>query len=295
MNKNVSTVVTSIDKEIPKRLSPTPETLRELYLLSGNKCAMSDCSNILIDGNGVVVGHICHIRAAMPDGARFDANMTNEQRRHVSNLVMLCGGHHKQIDSKQYEQQHTVQRVTKIKTDHEAKFKGIGDSLQKAFEHEYVDNTDMLNPTEALTFEKFEQLLIDCRVDPDQRKERQEQVANFISHMKIVPDAERIFMLAVIRRAVKLNTNDGVIVPTDDLKSSISISHAKLEKMGKALARYGVGDIDLYGTPGGDDYCVRISDPSDYVTWFDLHRFCNCAGMTLDEFALRLRFGKLDS
>ena len=139
-------------QEQPKRLAPTAETLRELYLLSGNRCAMPGCRHLLIDANGVVVGHICHIRGALPDGPRFDAVMSNEARRQVSNLLMLCAGHHKQIDSPQYRTKYDPATLERIKADHEAKFRGLADSLQAAFEHEYVNITDRLIPTEAFTF-----------------------------------------------------------------------------------------------------------------------------------------------
>ena len=53
-------------KEKPKRLTPKPEVLRELYLLSGNQCAMPNCRNVIIDDKGTVIGQVCHIEAAMP-------------------------------------------------------------------------------------------------------------------------------------------------------------------------------------------------------------------------------------
>jgi hypothetical protein len=70
----------SAKKSKVMRLTPKPEVLRELYLLSGNNCAMPGCANSIIDSAGVVVGHICHIDAAMPDGARFIPDQTNEER-----------------------------------------------------------------------------------------------------------------------------------------------------------------------------------------------------------------------
>ena len=81
-----------------KRLTPKPEVLRELYILSGNNCAMPGCKNVIIDRAGVVVGHVCHIEAAKPEGSRFNLNQNNEQRRALSNLVLMCKGHHAQID-----------------------------------------------------------------------------------------------------------------------------------------------------------------------------------------------------
>lgn len=41
---------------------------------------------------------IAHIHAAYPDGPRYRANMTNEQRRDFSNLMLLCTPHHTYID-----------------------------------------------------------------------------------------------------------------------------------------------------------------------------------------------------
>lgn len=52
--------------EIPKRLAPTRDTVRELYLKSGNRCAFPGCNKALFNAKGVFVGHICHIEAAEP-------------------------------------------------------------------------------------------------------------------------------------------------------------------------------------------------------------------------------------
>lgn len=36
--------------ETPKRLAPTRDTLRELYLKSGNRCAFPECKKALFNG-----------------------------------------------------------------------------------------------------------------------------------------------------------------------------------------------------------------------------------------------------
>lgn len=293
MGKNTASKGAHIQKEEPKRLRPTQDTLRELYMLSGNKCAMPSCKRVLIDGNGVVVGRICHIRAAMSDGPRFDDAMTNEARRHVSNLVMMCGDHHTQVDSKRYEDKYTLPVVTKIKNDHEAKFRTIGDALEKAFDHEYTDSTDALAPTEPATFERFDQLLKDD-VDADQAIERRTEIAAYLKRIRLVPDAQRSFILAVINRALKLG-QDRMVVPTDDLKSAVTgVTHSKLQKMRTALNRYEVGDLDLYGVGGEDQYCVKIREPSDYVSWASISRFCDLSGARLEDFVIDLKFGLLE-
>jgi hypothetical protein len=173
------------------RLTPKPEVLRELYLLSGNNCAMPGCKNVIIDRAGVVVGHICHIEAAMPDGARFNPDQTNEERRALSNLVLICAGHHAQIDSKKHEKKWTLAAVRKIKADHEKKFKGLDDSLQQAFQSSFVDSTDALSPTNAESFAELERLVPHAKVRSDKKPERKAETDDFLKKMSLVPDEER--------------------------------------------------------------------------------------------------------
>lgn len=74
-------------EEKAKRLKPTVEVLRELYLKSGNQCAFPGCYYAMVDDNGNFIGQICHIEAAEAGGERFNPNMTNEERRSFDNLI----------------------------------------------------------------------------------------------------------------------------------------------------------------------------------------------------------------
>jgi hypothetical protein len=80
--------------EEPKRLQPTKETLRELYLKSGNFCAFPGCTRLMMNQDGVFIGNVCHIEAAEEGGQRFNAAMTNEERRAPANLMLMCYDHH---------------------------------------------------------------------------------------------------------------------------------------------------------------------------------------------------------
>ena len=105
--------------EKPKRLQPLPETLKRLFLTSGNLCAYNGCKEMMMTAEGVFVGNICHIEAAEPGGPRFNEDMTNEQRRSFENLVLMCYKHHKITDD---ETTYPVSKLQKIKAEHEAKF-----------------------------------------------------------------------------------------------------------------------------------------------------------------------------
>ena len=111
-----------------------------------------------------------------------------------------------------------------------------------------------------------------------------------------MPQTERDFMLNVITRAIRLdrNSNSSVLVHVDDIRSAFRIGATKIDKLGDALKRYGVGDVDLYGVGDRDEPHVRISSPSDYLTWFDINEFCKKTGAELRDFVVNLEFGRLD-
>lgn len=276
-----------------KRLTPRSDVLRELYLLSGNNCAIPACKGVIIDANGVVVGQVCHIEAASPEGPRFNVGQTDEERRALSNLVLICAGHHLQIDSKKNEKEWTVVKLKQAKADHERKFKGVGNSLQQAFRKRYVDSTDELVPNVAKSFTKFERLLPYCKIEAEDRPKRSAQIRVFVEKLAKVPDDERDFMVSVIERAVKLNARS-VSVDVEDIKSAFGIGHSKIKRLGGALDRYEVGSVDLASTSKGDMYHVFIYDPSDFVSWMDLSAFCEQENCLIEDFVKYLKFDLLD-
>ncbi|MEL4419341.1 hypothetical protein [Shewanella algae] len=99
-----------------KRLNPTWDTRRQLFLLSMNKCAFPNCTHNIVDQYGHFIGEICHIEAANEDGERFNPNQSNEDRRHISNLVLMCPTHHKVTNNVEI---YDVETMRGIKAYHE--------------------------------------------------------------------------------------------------------------------------------------------------------------------------------
>lgn len=124
--------------ETPKRLAPTTSTLRTLFAKSGNQCAFPGCTHPLIDGEGDFIAQICHIEDAMP-GDRFNRQMTNEERRSASNLLLLCYQHHiKTNDVSKF----SPEKLKEIKKDHESKFTGeyeVESSILNKIYNEFKD------------------------------------------------------------------------------------------------------------------------------------------------------------
>jgi len=59
------------------------------------------CFNKLIARDEqTIVSKICHIEAASQNGPRYNPNMSDEERRHFDNLILLCDECHSIIDNK---------------------------------------------------------------------------------------------------------------------------------------------------------------------------------------------------
>lgn len=94
-------------------------TRRRLYANSGNICAMYNCDEELIYANSANLSEICHIEAVNEDGARYNANSSNEEVNSYDNLLLLCPTCHKIVDSKQNEHLYTVDYMKRMKNVHE--------------------------------------------------------------------------------------------------------------------------------------------------------------------------------
>lgn len=98
------------------RIANTKEEIRSLFAKTGNQCAFPGCNHPLVEEDDTYVAQKCHIEAANFGGPRYNAAMTDEERRAISNLIVLCHRHHKVTDD---EEKFTVDDMKKMKEDHE--------------------------------------------------------------------------------------------------------------------------------------------------------------------------------
>ena len=102
-----------------KRRAPDKDSLRELYLKSGNQCAFPACTRVMLNRAGEFIGQICHIEAAEEGGERFNSAMSDDERAAFPNLMLMCYEHHvvtNNVDA------FPVPRLQAMKAEHEAKF-----------------------------------------------------------------------------------------------------------------------------------------------------------------------------
>ncbi|MCX5693884.1 MAG: hypothetical protein NT014_01925 [Candidatus Omnitrophica bacterium] len=107
---------------VEKARQCTPTTVKRLHTLSGNQCAAPDCTRPLIAKDGeTIISKIAHIEAASEKGPRYNPNMTDDERRHFNNLILLCDEHHSIIDNMENESKYSVSMLKEWKRNHERK------------------------------------------------------------------------------------------------------------------------------------------------------------------------------
>jgi HNH endonuclease len=128
---------------------PSDTTIKRLFARSSNHCAYPRCMVKIVQGD-TVVGEICHIRAAKPDGPRHDPNQSPSDRHGYENLILLCANHHKVIDDD--PEAYTVERLLKMKADHENQAATLAASTIERATHFLVDESVMsLNQSGGIT------------------------------------------------------------------------------------------------------------------------------------------------
>lgn len=94
---------------------------KKLWGKSGGICAICKSSLIekKLEGNtkDFLIGEMAHIFGEKDGSARFNPGMTDLERNSENNLILLCPTDHTKIDKN--EQEYTVEKLTKIKKDHE--------------------------------------------------------------------------------------------------------------------------------------------------------------------------------
>jgi hypothetical protein len=98
------------------RKSPSAETLKHLYVLSGNVCAYPDCHHPIFNDDGIYIAQLCHIHAAEKRGQRYNEAQIDEERSSPNNLLFMRHRHHKETDHMTADELHS------IKHEHESQF-----------------------------------------------------------------------------------------------------------------------------------------------------------------------------
>lgn len=213
------------------RLPLLDTTIKQLFALSGNRCAYSGCMRSIISETGQVIAQIAHIKGVKPGTARFDENMSPNDRRHPDNLMILCYEHHKVTDD---ETVYTVERMRKMKSAHENRYGGIVTGLRSTVE-DVTHGTAVRFPS---TFEAYGRLYDwDVVADPSTIEVIRTELIAFIDVLsRLTPDIRSV-LCAVMDRGTQVSDNQFEVTAAE-LKEILDIDEVRLADLLGVLTRY---------------------------------------------------------
>jgi hypothetical protein len=265
--------------EEPKRLTPTKDVLRELYLKSGNQCAFPGCVHPIINKDGVFVAELCHIEAVLPGGERFNPAQTNEQRRAFENLLLLCHAHHKVTDDVEL---YPVERMREIKESHEIKFTNAVEVIQQI-----VDRTQLetLRPSNTLNRLSAE---LEWNLNQEQLVEANEDLLDFGKRLERISSETRQLLTIMVKRA---NSQDEV--PIIEVANVCGLPDDYISSLLAILERYNF-ITETYLDDNKHPWVDLNELPNGWPIWEELRIFCEKTGVSLSEIIVELRFDIFD-
>lgn len=264
--KSIPTATSGASNKVV-RLEPRKKTLRRLYALSGNRCAFYACERAILNIDGIFVAQVCHIEAASPEGQRFNAAMTNEQRAHEANLLLLCYEHHRVTDD---VTKYPVERMQQIKRDHEAKFADAAGKIRSRI----VDHTTLETVKEAANLEALWAEIGAPADDDHDPAESLAELGKVVRALKRLPiQTRQLFAIAVDRSKID-RPSGSRYVSVSLLKLVTELSMTALRNHIAILDEAKlVGEAD----PGEQFREQRIliqTSPESWDFWTKLKKFC---------------------
>lgn len=279
--------------ELVKRLQPKGETLRELFLKSGNLCAFPGCGNLMMDAEGDFIGQLCHIEAAEEGGERFNPNMSNEERRQAANLVLMCYEHHQKTNN---VEMFPVEKLRQMKADHEKRFSRPDRAILETLK----DSTDRDVTPEVSNLHRMNEAL-GWRMTDDELKPMIQDLNLYLTKFQNVPHEVRHFVGATAKRAAKMRDTNvmrmsdyAFNVLMSDLKQALNLSDNALKEKAAEIESYGLGWVAELDEDTKSKYAVAIANVEEWPFWLDLIEFCEIAHEPVDAFTIDLDFGRLD-
>jgi hypothetical protein len=221
------------------RLVIKQETIKKLYLYSGNECAFPGCSARIIDDEGDVVAQLAHIEAAEEGGPRYNDSQSDEERRHFDNLLYLCYLHHKKTDGPTY----TVEKMKDMKRRHEARF---GDHAVRRMQEALQDLTELVSPEGSFSLGRLTQLEeYAFEVESLELRTTSEGVREFASQLSDIPLQHRSLLRILLEKGAP--THDRPLnyeMPIHELEERIGMGYAELGPRLNLLERRGFVEIE---------------------------------------------------
>lgn len=153
--------------------SAIPEKTRtRLWVLAGGRCQYEGCNEPLwrddltmAQMNGAYIAHIIDVN---PQTHRYDPELSPELATDISNLMLLCDKHHRLIDHEE-EREHTVDRLMRMKNQHEARIELLTSLQEDKKSHVLLYGANIGEQNAPLSWRKAAQAMIPMRYPAEPR------------------------------------------------------------------------------------------------------------------------------
>ena len=271
----------------PQRLGIRREVLRRLYLHSGNRCSFPGCKDTMMDELGNFVGEICHIEAAKTGGERFNADMSDEERRSFGNLMLMCHRHHVVTNDVEV---YPVASLQAMKAKHEEKYSQIEEKMSATI-------TDQAIEGELMCAENLGRIFSNAGADLPAWVD---ETNAYGAKLRQLPPSTRELLAIVARRATEKAEREGdraglncLTVNPGEIHRATGLTQSEFMEQIRILEDHGLLSLDdsdgngrvllyIYGSVGG----LRI--PEEIV------HACKDGNIPLEDVYVNLRFDLLD-
>jgi hypothetical protein len=243
--------------------------------------------------DAVLVGQIAHIEGALPDSARFNKKMSNEQRRGYDNLLLLCGTHHITIDRD--VETWTVATLKDLKRKHEAIYTAAVDQLRR----QVGDITEGVTYTPAVNGLA---ILNPIGLDEHERTESCKEINRFAERLSKIPVDARSLLALIVARGEKTPYHATVSrwsgeyqIPVRVLRSIADCTAAQLRQHVEVLEHFELLHREDDSFDGPPVYIVGNSTPG--IGWpllQDIRDFTDTDQATIRRILCDLDFSALD-
>lgn len=262
--------------------------MRELFLKSGNLCAFPGCSHLIMDPQGVFIGEMCHIEGAEEGGERFNPNQTNEQRREITNLVLMCHPHHVITND---EAEYTPEKMKELKNSHEERVNDFARHLQ----FRISDLTERQISKPAGQLRRMHEVL-NWPYVPEEAVDVVEAVNHLLALLRLLPLQTRQLLLIAVKRSHPKNYQ-GMLIPRHFSPEEVDLvcgrDATQTKPLYLALMRSNlVWDVEENET-GLPLFALKVPN-CDWQLWDDLIEFDRTVPGSLERLIIDLDASILD-
>jgi hypothetical protein len=236
-----------------------------------------------MNSSGDYVGELCHIEAAKPGGARFNQDMTNEERRSFDNLMLMCHDHHVVTSD---EDEFTVEDLREMKYEHENKFSDIESKIQSEIKDITLENKPHLPENMRKIYESLgwvigsEELEITCK-----------STRKWVKDLSRVPEKARRLLSVIVERA---GLHDCDSASLEEVRQAAQISTNEVEENIRILESH-----DMVSEPHTDIneqwvVSLRSHDSTGWPIFEDIYQFCETEDIPVSSLIVDLHFDLLD-